>query len=218
MVFAPLAHEAPCLLRCAWPAKGLGSAVAWGPQVLRWAWGLLLVLALVMGVVSAARADGIHLTDLRTERTDEGLLLSFSARFELTKPVEEALLKGLPVYFQAEVNVMRSRWYWRDARAARGVRSWRLVWQPLTRQYRVTTEGLHQNFDSLPEALAFMRGVSGWRIAEPRDIDEDGKYYLEFSYKLDTSQLPRPMQIGLQSGFALSIEQKRNFAPDFSLR
>ena len=32
------------------------------------------------------------------------------------------------------------------------------------------------------------------------------------------SQLPRPMQIGLQSGFALSIEQKRNFAPDFSLR
>ena len=220
MVFAPLAHEAPCLLRCAWPAKGLGRAVAWGSQVLRWAWGLLLVLALVMGAVSAARADGIHLTDLRTERTDEGLLLSFSARFELTKPVEEALLKGLPVYFQAEVNVMRSRWYWRDARAARGVRSWRLVWQPLTRQYRVTTEGLHQNFDSLPEALAFMRGVSGWRIAEPRDIDEDGKYYLEFSYKLDTSQLPRPMQIGLGApqGWGLSVEHRLNLAPDFSAR
>ncbi|MDL5031179.1 DUF4390 domain-containing protein [Pelomonas sp. APW6] len=217
MVLAPLAPVSPCLLRCAWPAKGLGRAVAWGGRLLL---GIVLMLALLLGAVSAARAEGIHLSDLRTERTDDGLQLSFSARFELTRPVEEALLKGLPVFFQAEVTVMRSRWYWRDARAARATRSWRLVWQPLTRQYRVTTEGLHQNFDSLPEALAFMRGVAGWRIAEPRDIDEEGKYYLEFSYKLDTSQLPRPMQIGLGApqGWGLSVEQRLNLAPDFSAK
>ncbi len=217
MVLAPLAPVSPCLLRCAWPAKGLGGAVAWGGRLFL---GIVLMLALLLGAVSAARAEGIHLSDLRTERTDDGLQLSFSARFELTRPVEEALLKGLPVFFQAEVTVMRSRWYWRDARAARATRSWRLVWQPLTRQYRVTTEGLHQNFDSLPEALAFMRGVAGWRIAEPRDIDEEGKYYLEFSYKLDTSQLPRPMQIGLGApqGWGLSVEQRLNLAPDFSAK
>jgi hypothetical protein len=217
MVLAPLAPVSPCLLRCAWPAKVLGGAAAWGGRLLL---AVVMMLALLLGAVSAARAEGIQLSDLRTERTDDGLQLSFSARFELTRPVEEALLKGLPVFFQAEVTVMRSRWYWRDARAARATRSWRLVWQPLTRQYRVTTEGLHQNFDSLPEALAFMRGVAGWRIAEPRDIDEDGKYYLEFSYKLDTSQLPRPMQIGLGApqGWGLSVEQKLNLAPDFSAR
>ena len=70
----------------------------------------------------------------------------------------------------------------------------------------------------LDGALAVIRGVSAWRIAEPKDIEDIGSYYLEFSYKLDVSLLPRPMQIGLQSGFALSIEQKRNFAADFSLK
>lgn len=222
MVLAPLAPVSPCLLPCARPARGPGLAATWAAaQALgRIFAGVLLMLALLFLAVPSARADGIHLSDLRTERTDDGLLLNFSARFELTKPVEEALLKGLPVFFQADVTVMRSRWYWRDARVARVSRSWRLVWQPLTRQYRVTTEGLHQNFDALSEALAFMRGVSGWRIAEPRDIDEDGKYYLEFSYKLDTSQLPRPMQIGLGAlqGWGLSVEQRLNLAPDFSAK
>ena len=66
--------------------------------------------------------------------------------------------------------------------------------------------------------LTVLRGISGWRIAEPKDIEDSGNYYLEFSYKLDVTQLPRPMQIGLQSGFALGIEQKRNLAPDFTIR
>ena len=103
-------------------------------------------------------------------------------------------------------------------RVARAERSWRLSWQPLTRQYRVSDGGLHQSFATLDEAMTVLRGQSAWRIAEPKDIDDSGGYYLEFSYRLDVSQLPRPMQIGLQSGFALSVEQKRNFAPDFTLR
>ena len=181
---------------------------------------LVLLLSLLLALLPAApvRAEGVELTQLATERLDDGLALSFSTRFELPRPVEDALLKGVPIYFVAEASVLRSRWYWRDARLAKATRSWRLTWQPLTRQYRVSTGGLHQSYPSLAEALTTLRGISGWRIAEPREIEDGGSYYLEFSYKLDVSQLPRPMQIGLQSGFALSIEQKRNFAPDFSLR
>ncbi|RZJ08996.1 MAG: DUF4390 domain-containing protein [Rubrivivax sp.] len=165
-----------------------------------------------------ARAEGIELAHLSTRRADEGLELSFATRFELSRPAEEALSKGVPLYFVAEAAVRRSRWYWRDARIAHVERTWRLAWQPLTRQYRVTTGGLHQSFTTLDEAMAVLRGVSSWRIAEPKDLDDSGGYYLEFSYKLDVTQLPRPMQIGLQSGFALSVEQTRSFAPDFSLK
>jgi hypothetical protein len=167
---------------------------------------------------SAARADGVELAHLATHRVDEGLELSFATRFELSRSAEDALHKGVPLYFVAEVNVLRNRWYWRDARIVQVERTWRLAWQSLTRQYRVSTGGLHQSFATLDEALNVLRGQSAWRIAEPKDIEDGGSYYLEFSYRLDVSQLPRPMQIGLQSGFALSIEQKRNFAPDFSLK
>ncbi|MDG0853335.1 DUF4390 domain-containing protein [Roseateles puraquae] len=173
------------------------------------------LLALLPG---GARAEGIELAQLATRKADDGLELSFTTRFELGAFAEDALHKGVPLYFVAEATVLRNRWYWRDARVARAERVWRVSWQPLTRQYRVSNGGLHQSFGTLEEALTVLRGQSAWRIAEPKDIEDGGSYYLEFSYKLDVSQLPRPMQIGLQSGFALSIEQKRNFAPDFSLR
>lgn len=177
-----------------------------------------LFAALLALLPGPTRADGVELANLSTRRGDEGLELSFTTRFELSHPAEDALHKGVPLYFVAEATVRRSRWYWRDARVAQVERAWRLSWQPLTRQYRVSNGGLHQSFATLEEAMTVLRGQSAWRIAEPKDIEDGGSYYLEFSYRLDVSQLPRPMQIGLQSGFALSIEQKRNLAADFSLK
>lgn len=178
---------------------------------------LSLLLALLLPA-AAVRADGVELTQLGTERSDEGLALNFNTHFELPRAVEDALLKGVPIYFVAEATVWRSRWYWRDARVARVSRSWRLAWQPLTRQYRVSTGGLHQSYASLGEALASLHGIAGWRVAEARELEEDARHYLEFSYRLDTSQLPRPMQIGLGSpqGWALSVERTLAINPDLT--
>ena len=183
--------------------------------VIRWMLAALLVLCAFSG-----RAEGVDLTQITTQHSEEGLELSFSTRFDLPRAAEDALLKGVPIYFVADVVVYRNRWYWRDARAARVSRSWRLAWQPLTRQYKVSTGGLNQSYQSLSEALSSLRGVSGWRIAEPKEIEDDGRYYLEFSYRLDTSQLPRPMQIGLGSpqGWGLSVERSMALTTDFSAR
>ncbi|PZP32384.1 MAG: DUF4390 domain-containing protein [Roseateles depolymerans] len=177
-----------------------------------------LFAALLALCPGAARAEGVELAQLAARKADDGLELSFHARFELSRAAEDALHKGVALYFVAEANVLRNRWYWRDAQVAHAERVWRLAWQPLTRQYRVSTGGLNQSFATLAEALSVLRAQSAWHIAELRDIEDDGRYYLEFSYKLDVTQLPRPMQIGLQSGFALGAELKREFNPDFSLK
>jgi hypothetical protein len=173
------------------------------------------LLALLPG---AARADGIELTHLATHKVDDGLELGFASKFELSRVAEDALNKNVVLYFVAEATVLRNRWYWRDARVASVERVWRLEWKSLLRQYRVSTGGLQQSFATLEEALNALRSQTGWRIAEAKDIEDGGSYYLEFSYKLDVSKLPRPLQIGLQSGFALGVEQKRTFAADFSLK
>ncbi|OWQ85343.1 hypothetical protein CDN99_22040 [Roseateles aquatilis] len=172
-------------------------------------WQRLTLVGALLVLHGWALAQGVALQLLNAERAEDGLAVSFSTRFELPKPAEEALLKGVAVYFVADVQVLRSRWYWRDARIATASRTWRLTWQPLTRQYRVSTGGLHQSFDTLGEAIASLRGVSGWRVADSKEIEDDGRYYLEFSYKLDTTQLPRPMQIGLggNHGWTLSVER-----------
>jgi hypothetical protein len=190
-----------------------------GTALLRWAACLLLALLLALPGREVL-AQGIELSQIATQRDDEGLELSFSARFELPRAAEDALLKGVPIYFVAEAVVRRARWYWRDARVATASRSWRLAWQPLTRQYKISTGGLNQSYSSLSEALSVLRGVSGWRIAESKDLEDEGRFYIEFSYRLDTSQLPRPMQIGLGSpqGWGLGADRNLALNPDFSLR
>lgn len=155
-----------------------------------------------------AFAAGIDLREVELGRSDEGVLLSFTADFELPAAVEEALLKGVPLHFEAEARVYRSRWYWRDQRIARASRTWRLAYQPLTRRYRVTFGSLNQNYDSLGEALAAIQRTTRWRIAGLNEFEAGERHYIELDYRLDTSQLPRPFQIGIggQAEWDLSAE------------
>jgi hypothetical protein len=87
--------------------------------------------------------------------------------------VEEALQRGVPVYFVAEASVLRSRWYWRDERVARVQRTWRLAFQPLTGTWRVGLGGLSQTYATLDEALAAVARIAGWKLAELSQLDPD---------------------------------------------
>lgn len=144
-----------------------------------------------------APAPGVELGNVEVVRGDDGLLLNFSVRFELSRLLEEALLKGTPLHFVAEAELLRERWYWRDKRIARVSRTWRLAYQPLARQYRVSFGGLSQSFDNLGDALAAVRRVSNWKLADLREVESGTGHYIALSYKLDTTLLPRPMQIGI---------------------
>jgi hypothetical protein len=141
--------------------------------------------------------QGIELTLLRTQRVDGALSLDFTARVVLPRAVEEALTRGVPVVFVAEATLLRNRWYWRDERVARVSRQWRVAFQPLTGSWRVGLGGLNQSHATLEEALVAASRSAGWRLADLAQIDPDKSYYVEFDYRLDTSQLPSPMQFGL---------------------
>ena len=170
---------------------------------------LVVFLALAFVLVPAVRAENVEFTDFEVTHTDDGVNLDFGLRFELPHNVEEALVKGVPLYFVAEAQVLRDRWYWRDKRVAAVTRTWRVAFQPLTRKYRVTFGGLNQSFETLADAMSAVRRVSGWKIAEAGQIEDGARHYVEFSYRLDTTLLPRPMQIGLagQAEWTLLIEK-----------
>jgi hypothetical protein len=159
---------------------------------------LLLWLACLSWLApGAALAQGVELATLRTSRAEGALELEFAARVSLPKPVEDALRNGVALYFVAEAQLLRNRWYWRDERVARVSRSWRVAYQPLTGFWRVGLGGLNQTHATLADALNAASTSSGWRLAELSQLDLDKTYYVEFSYRLDTSQLPGPMQFGL---------------------
>lgn len=158
------------------------------------AWWVLMGLLLM----SASTAQALDLLRLDAQRTDQGVMLNFETRFDLPPGVEDALQRGVALHFMAEAVLMRSRWYWRDKELARATRTWRIAYQPLTFSYKVSQGGLSQTYRSPGEALRSLQRFSQWRIADPAVSDESGAY-VEFTYKLDTDQLPRPLQIGIGS-------------------
>jgi hypothetical protein len=159
-----------------------------------------------MSLAAAALASTIDLAELRTEKSDGALLLHTTLRLELGPAVEEALLKGVPVYFVAEAEILRDRWYWYDRKVAGVTRFYRLVYQPLTRHWRLNVSAeplsaaglggsISQSFDSLPEALSMIRRQSGWKIADLLELESDARHSLNYRFRLDVAQLPRPFQI-----------------------
>lgn len=177
--------------------------------------GLAVLLACAWCLWAAAmpaRAQGVELATLAVARAEGALELEFAARITLPRTVEDALSRGVPVYFYAEATLRRSRWYWRDERIARVSRLWRVAYQPLTGTWRVGLGGLNQNYPTLAEALAAASRSAGWKLAELSQLDGDKRYYVEFDYRLDTSQLPGPMQFGIgglgtQGEWALGVSR-----------
>ena len=174
-----------------------------------------LTAALLVGLLAAAlvaapvRAQGIEAAALALDKQDGQLTLEFSLRTQLPRSVEDALRRGVPLYFTAQATLYRSRWYWRDERLARVSRQWRLAYQPLTGSWRVGIGALTQNLASLPEALSMITRTSGWRLADLSQLDPDSSHYVEFAFRLDTAQLPPPMLVGLtgNSEWQLSFER-----------
>ena len=170
----------------------------------------LALLLLLWGIgTSLVRAQGVELVLLELHRQDGELTLDFDVRLALPKSVEDAMQRGVPVYFVAEATLYRGRWYWRDERVARVQRSWRVAYQPLTSNWRVGFGGFNQSFQSLIEALAAVSRSARWKVAELSQLDAESRHYLEFSWRLDNSQLPSPMQLGLggQAEWVLGVER-----------
>jgi Domain of unknown function (DUF4390) len=171
------------------------------------AWvGLVCVLSMPFAV--RAQTNSTEISQVQVERNADGVFLFATVRFELPQVVEDALLKGVPLFFVIQAEVYRDRWYWTDKKILTAERHMRLAYQPLTRRWRLNMASgvitpnslgvaLNQSFDSLTEALAAMRRVSRWKIAEAAEIDADQKHSIELKFELDVSQLPRPFQIGV---------------------
>ena len=183
-------------------------------------WLASAVLGLSVALAQASPPDAE--LSLRFERTDDALWLSTQLEFELSQSVVDALHKGIPIYFVAEADVLRVRWYWTNKAVATARRQFRLAYQPLTRQWRlniisgqvVETElglSLNQNFESWSEALNTVRRISRWKIANAADLASNASHIVDFRFRLDLTQLPRPLQIGTlgQSGWSVELSKEQ---------
>lgn len=183
------------------------------------------LVALMVGFAQVGYAAEPEVVSSGLQRSPQGLRLSVRLGLHATPAVEQALLKGVPMYFVWRAELFRDRWYWSDKRENTVSRTLRLAYQPLTRRWRLSvatepdgssgspslTYALHQTFDSLNEALAVVGRVSNWRVADAQHLsDSDLRVQWEFELALDL--LPRPFQLGMANDpdWDIAVRQRIN--------
>lgn len=179
---------------------------------------VLMLLALCCGLGWADTA--VEMQGLKVERSEQDVYVSVNWRFEVPSTLEDALLKGIPIYFVTEVDISRERWYFYDKRVAHAERHVRVSYLPLTRRWRINVSAqpfsagglgmsLAQTYDSLDEAMTAVRRLVQWRVAHAADVESDAKQTLVINFRLDLTQLPRPLQIGAagQSDWNISLSK-----------
>ena len=154
----------------------------------------LVVLALLW-TAAGVRADviAVRSAELRIEEGD--VLLSAQFEAQLTPPLDEALSKGIPLYFMVEFELTRPRWYWVDEKVAQWSITYRVSYSELTRQYRVSSGPLGQAFESLDEVQRFIGRVSSRPVAHADALVKGARYEAALRMRLDATQLPKPFQV-----------------------
>lgn len=187
-------------MHCAAHIDGPSAArSAAGTRVATWLLAATAVLLLAWSAPGAA-ADRIAVADANLAPAPEGDGIALYAQFdfELPRVLEDAVNRGISLYFVVDFEMFRSRWYWFDKKIVDQKLTYRLTYSPLTRQYRLARGTLAQPFDSLAEALNTMKRVRGWKVIDKgvvRADDDMQDYRGQVRLRLDISQLPKPFQV-----------------------
>lgn len=154
-------------------------------------WLLLLIF-----VPALAWTAEIEIVSPQLLAGDDAYVVSADFRMELTSRLEEAVARGVVLYFVVDFELSKARWYWLDDKVYSRSQTFRLYYNALTRQYRLSTGGLHQSFASLTEALRVLSHLRNWQVIDANERVRVGETYeAALRMRLDVTQLPRPFQI-----------------------
>ncbi len=160
--------------------------------------GAALALAAACGLglaPAAARAAEAEIRNAALVLSDDTYVLNADIVAELTPLLADVVVRGVSLYFVTEFELAAPRWYWLDEEIVTKSLTYRLSYQSLTRQYRLTSGTLHQNFGSLEEALRTMLRIRNWSVAERGALRVGRSYNAALRFRLDVAELPKPLQV-----------------------
>ncbi|MEO8330794.1 MAG: DUF4390 domain-containing protein [Gallionella sp.] len=160
-----------------------------------------------------ATAEGISVSKAEVRLGEDGYHLSVSYDITLSEVMQQALSRGISLYFVGEFSLTRPRWYWLDKEVFQGEQTIKLSYNVLTRQYRMSRGALFQNFSSLEDALqilarqnsptipaALLKKDEGYIAEWTKWIKREGNYIAAVRLRLDNAQLPKLLQMNALSG------------------
>jgi hypothetical protein len=162
------------------------------------AWLAVMLLAGWLAIASGAiAADNNAIKKAAIRATPQGYVLDAEANVTLNSTLEDALSKGINLYFLLELEVTRpGSWYWFDEDIADPVRKMRIYYHLLLRRYVVENGYVTRTAETLSDALAMLGRVNDWPVIDRGALKPGRRYDARLRMRLDKDQLPKPLTIG----------------------
>jgi len=167
-----------------------------------------MTVSLGFALGGSARADTIGVKSAELLPEDDSYVLNAQFDIVFNPTLEEALQKGVSLYFVLEFELGRPRWYWVDEKVAEFSVQYRLSFSPLTRQYRLTTGLLSQQLDSLDEAERLLSRVVSRPVVARDALLKGERYDAAVRLRLDVAQLPKPFQVNALASRDWSLQSE----------
>lgn len=141
--------------------------------------------------------SGFKVLFAETQLMDHVVRLNAGFEFNFSPELIEALENGVPITLNIEMEIFRSRNYWRDDGIARVVQKYRVTYSELTRRYVLDNlnSGTHFTLPSLDSVLWVISGLSGFPLLDRSLLRSRAKYYYRIRLGVDVDSLPVPLRV-----------------------
>ena len=177
----------------------------------------LLLCLLLCVALSPARAQdpapGFHVREVRTWVVDDVYQLRARIDFVLSTPVSDALINGLPLVIELQVQVVHEYFGVWDHPVASLTQQYQLQYYALTRQYLVRNlnSSDQRSYPTEQAALDALGDIDALPLLDRRLLDEDVSYDGRVRARLDIESLPTPLLLAayLDSDWRLASDWYR---------
>ncbi len=160
-------------------------------------WACAASFIFLLSAQTFAKHNNFEVSYLNITQIEDELRLDAEIKYQLNDEIEEALINGISILFEVEVQVKTKRkWTW-DKLVSNVRHTYMLNYHALSKQYiwENLGTGANDTFPDLDSALAHQGRISAMYIAETTRLSEDKQYIVQLRSRLLTDKLPLPLRI-----------------------
>jgi len=147
--------------------------------------------------LQAEEDSAFQLTDKYTRLVDTAYLLDAQFSITLSPGAQEALVNGVPLVIELQVQLVRTHpWFW-DRVTAEFKLARQLEYHPLSRSYLVKdlSSAVQTNYLQLDDALLAAGNIRDLSVIKQERLERDRLYKLRLRGSLDIESLPTPVRL-----------------------
>ncbi len=154
------------------------------------------ILLLMMPLVVAEDGVAFRVQNASFSLDETLLELNYEIEIELPAYISIAIEQGFAVPLMFEVEILSPIKYWPDRKIVSLKQQYQLQFLPMLGSYVIfdLNAGQRYYFDSLNEAVEYLREVNNYPMLDVNNISDERSYYARLRFGIDSDELPLPLK------------------------